>query len=199
MRFLVTIIALALMTAGPAQAMENRITTMDIHNFVQNTNSAINHPNQHVTRSFLNRAAADNAVFVNQVAVYNPGAWQQAWYGHPASGYYYRYPLNPHYSPTSASHLGKWDHIYMLENKKRTIPGYRANMDVTGSRISAYGGTAVVDINLKEYSLAYTPYNPALTDLVMHANSTCRMYLSKVGEDMMMTRMDCNTNTNLPL
>ena len=200
MRFTLMLFALLVMAIGPAQAAENRITVTEIHNFIQNASHAINNPNRHVARNFLNRSTADNAVFVNRTAVNNTGTyWHQAWYGNPAYGAYYRYPLNPYYSPTSVDQLGKWDNINLLENKKRMIPGYQAALDVTGTNIHPYGGHAVVDLDMKEYSLSYSPYQPNQAGRTMHANSKCKMYLSKLDDNnIVMTRMDCNTNTNLP-
>lgn len=206
MRFLYVFFALVVMAAvQPAQAMENRISVTDIHNFINNTNSALNNPNLHVARNFLNRTTAENAVFENTVSVYDNYAanpydpYHRVWYNNPAYGYYYRYPLNQYYAPTSMHSLKKWDMINQIENKKRMIPGYQAKLDITDTVISPYGGTAVVDIDLKEYSTAYNPYMPGLTQSVLNANSKCKMYLSKKGDnDMLLTRMDCNTNTNLP-
>lgn len=208
MRFLLTALALLMMAAPAAQASENRITVSDLYNFVSNTNSAINNPNLHVSRDFLNRITADNAVFDTTVAQYNYGynynyadPWHRVWYANPAYGYYYRYPYARYYGygPTSMRSMTKWDHINTLENKKRMIPGYKAQMEITNTLISPYAGTAVVDVDLKEYSLAYSPYTPALTQHVLNANSKCKLYLSKrsIG-DIMLSRMDCNTNTSLP-
>lgn len=201
MRFLFTFFALLVMVMPSAHATENRIMVTDIHNFVNNANSALNNPNLHVTRNFLNRTTAENAVFENRIAVYTPGAdpWHRVWYNNPAYGHYYRYPQNPYYNPTSMRNLTKWDHINTVENKKRMIPGYQARMEVTNTVISPYGGTAIVDVDMKEYSLAYTPYHPNLTQQVLNANSKCKLYLSKMGNhDIVLSRMDCNTNTNLP-
>lgn len=197
MRFLLTIFALLVTAVAPATAAE-RISVSDIHNFVENTNHAINNPNRHAARNYLASTTADNAIFVNHIAVLpQPGTWQAAWAG-TYSGYS-RYPLNPYYTQTSTGNFSKWQTIDQLESKKRTIPGYQAQLDVTETKINAYGTAATVDVDLKEYSLAYTPYNPTLTTKVMHANSKCKLYLSKAGNsDIVLSRMDCNTNTNLP-
>ena len=200
MRFILMLLGLIAMAIAPAGATEHRMTVTEIHNFVQKTARAINNPDRNVARNTLNMAMAENAAFINRISTYNPeGLRQQAWYGAPAGRASYRYPVTPYYSPTSLDTLGKWDTINLLENKRRIIPGYEAAMDVTGTNISAYGMNAVVDLEMKEYSLAYSPYNPTLTDKVLHANSKCKMYLSKVNSDtLVMTRMDCNTNTTLP-
>jgi len=202
MRFLLTVFALMVMVVPSAQATENRITVTDIHNFVNNANSAVNNPNMHVARNFLNRTTAENAIFENRIAVMNGvNPYHRVWYNNPAYayGYYYRYPMNPYYAPTSARSLTKWDHINMVENKKRMIPGYQARMDITNTVVSPYGDSAVVDVDLKEYSLAYSPYTPTLTQQMLNANSKCKLYISKMGHhDMVLSRMDCNTNTNLP-
>ncbi len=200
MRFVLTFLALLVMAVPSAQATEDRIMVTDIHNFVAHANSAINNPNMNVGRNFLNRTTAENAIFENRVAVYTPAdPWHRVWYNNPAYGYNYRYPLNPYYNPTSMRNLGKWNHINMLESKKRMIPGYRAEMEITNTVISPYGGTAIVDVDMREWSLAYTPYHPTLSQQVLNANSKCKLYLSKMGDhDVVLSRMDCNTNTNLP-
>ncbi len=200
MKHLFMFFALFILVIPSAQATENRMLVTDIHQFINSANSAINNPNLHVGRNFLNRTTANNAVFQNKVSVYHQAnPWNRVRYNNPAAyGAYYRYPSNPYYSPTSARSLKKWDHVNLLESKKRMIPGYQAHMEITGTTINPYGQSAVVDLDMKEYSMSYTPYHPSLTQKMMHANSKCKMYLSKQGEDLLMTRMDCNTNTNLP-
>lgn len=200
MKYFFMFFAFLVMAIPPAQATENRMTVTEIHNFIGQANSAVNNPNMHVARNFLNRTTAENAAFDNRVSVYNGhDPYYRVWYNNPAYGSYYRYPYSPYYASTSSRALHKWDHINLIENKKRMIPGYQAHMNVLDSTINPYGRTAVVDIDLKEYSLAYTPHHPTLASRVLHANSRCKMYLSKMGSDeMVLTRMDCNTNTNLP-
>ncbi len=201
MRLFVMMCALMVMVMPQAQAMENRIHVGDLYNFVSDKNSAVNNPLISVSRNFLNRTTAENAIFENRVALHGAAhQWHRVYHAHPSHWAYYRYPWSPYYNPVSMRSMSKWDQINMLENKKRNIPGYQARIDITNTVINPYGTTAIVDVDLKEYSLAYTPYSPALTTRVLHANSKCKMYLSRMGtNELVMTRMDCNTNTNLPM
>lgn len=201
MRSILMLFAFLVVAIAPAQATENRMTVTEIHNFIGQANSAINNPNWDVSRSFLNRTTAENAVFENRVSVYNNYAhpYHRVWHNNPYYGSYYRYPMNPYYAPTSMRAAKKHDHINMLASKKRMIPGYHAHMDITDTTINPYGSSAVIDIDMKEYSLSYTPLHPTLATRVLHANSKCKMYLTKMGQnELILTRMDCNTNTNLP-
>jgi hypothetical protein len=87
----------------------------------------------------------------------------------------------------------------MFTDKKQRIPGYRTELKITDTTISPYGSTAVVDLDLREYSLAYSPYTPNLSQRVMHSSGKCKMYLSKVSEiQLLVTRLDCNTQSTLP-
>lgn len=201
MKILYMLFAVMVMAIPPAKAEENRAMTVpEIYNFVSSTNSAVNSPNLNTASGFLNRTTAENARFENRVAVYNGGSpWVSAWYGQPTYSAYYRYPLSPYYSQASMRTLGKWDHINTLMHRKRMVPGYRAHMEITGTTVNPYGQSAIVDVDWKEYSLAYSPYQPSLATQAMNTNARCKMYLSKMGEhEIMLTRMDCNTNTNLP-
>lgn len=202
MKYLFMAFALFAMTTSQAQATENRILVTDIHQFINSANSAINSPNLHVGRNFINRTTTENAIFKNKVSIYNQtvNPWNRVWYNSPATAYgvYYRYPHNPYYNPTSMNSLRKWDHINQLENKKRMIPGYQSHMEITGTTVNPYGQSAVIDVDMKEYSMSYTPYYPSLSTQIQHASSKCKMYLSKMGSDLLLTRMDCNTNSSLP-
>jgi len=202
MRFLALMVALGALTIAPlqAQAMENRLTVADVHNFVMKANAALNNPNMGVGRSFLNQAVASNALFENRTTHFNaPGAVHPVWYGSPYAGAYYRYPYYTALTPVSNRAHDKWDKIAAFENKKRLIHGYWQDMTVTGLNIRPYGEGAAVDIDLKEYSLGYAPHNPNLMTRVLHANSKCKMYLNKSRHgEVLLTRMDCNTNSSLP-
>ena len=200
MRFIFMLFALVVMGMPQAQATENRILLTDIHSFVGQANNAINNPNMHVSRNFLDRTTADNALIQNRLSVYGGArALNRVWYNHPAYGSYYRYPLNPYYTRTGSESLRKWDFINKVEDKKRMIPGYRALLTVEDTVINPYGTSAVVDVDLKEYGASYSPYYAGLVDQVKHSHGKCKMYLSKIGSrDLVMTRLDCNTNTSMP-
>jgi hypothetical protein len=87
----------------------------------------------------------------------------------------------------------------LIWNKKEMVPGYHTNLHVTNVSISPYGNTATVDIEMREFGLAYNPYNPALMQRSIQANSRCRMHLTEMNNNPILTRMDCNTNSNLPM
>ncbi len=201
MKLLLSFFAVMILVMPQAQATENRMTVTDIHNFVSAKQDAMNSASLTATRNFLNRSTAENAVIERRVAQleFHPG-WNAVTHTRPYYGYAYRYPVTPHYRLASHDRLGKWDNINMVEHKKRTIPGYENEIKITGTTINPYGRTAVVDLDMHEFSLAYNPYRTNLTERVLHANSKCKMYLTKLATDqIVMTRMDCNTNSNLRL
>ena len=79
------------------------------------------------------------------------------------------------------------------------IVGYKPEFVVTGIKMRPYASSAVVDVSLREYSTQYAPYYSHLTAGVLHANSKCKMYLSKHRGELFLTRMDCNTTSNMPM
>jgi len=200
MRLIFSFLALMLVAMPQAQATENRILLNEIHNFIGQTNNALNNPNRHVSRNYLDRVTADNAMIQNRMSVFNGSHHLlRARYGNPAYSAYYRYPLNPYYTHTASKTLRKWDFINTVEHKKQTIPGYRALIAVENTVINPYGSSAVVDVDMKEFGATYSPYYAGLIDQVKHSHGKCKMYLNKVNDkDLMLTRMDCNTNTSMP-
>ena len=194
---LMAVAGLGLAMTSPAHA-EQRISIHELHNFVNKTENALNARNVGATRDYLQRVTSENATFTHNISRYHAYGMQPVWYGDPLYGQYYRYPLAGAYQQVSTRDVGKWEEIAMVERKQRSIPGYRAALDVTDSVINPYGTAAVVDIDFKEYSLAYNPYHPTLTSSIMHSNSRCKMYVSKTDDNnLFLNRMDCNTNTNL--
>ncbi len=198
MRFLFALFAMAVIAAPAAQAGE-RITVNEVHHFVAETNTALNHPDTRAGSSFLQRKVASNARFENNVMTnvtghpYAMDVWYSV-YG------YYRYPYSyyPYHTKTSFRSMDKWDMIGHFENKKRLIVGYRPELSITGIKMRPNATSAVVDVDMKEYSLRYSPYMPELTNGILHATSKCKMYLGKHEDKVYLTRMDCNTNSNLP-
>lgn len=196
---LMAVAGLGLAMSAPAHA-EKRISIHELHNFVDNTEEALNAQHLGATRSYFQRTTAENATFSHQVSQFQPYGMQPVWYNHPQYGQYYRYPMAGQYAKVSSRDIGKWEEISMIERKKRSIPGYKAQLDITDTVINPYGTAAVIDIDLKEYSLAYNPYHPTLTSNVLHSNSRCKLYVSKIDDNnLFLNRMDCNTNTNLNL
>lgn len=205
MRLLLTaaVAAATIAFAAPqtANASENRISVHEVHALVDNINKNMNNRNLSVGRDFLNRLISENASFDNNMNIYSP-QWQAqpVWYGQYANPYYYRYPYATAYkSHVSTKTLSKWEEIGQFENKKRLIPGYQSQMAVTDINMNSYARSAVIDVDMKEYSTGYNPYDSRLTGKILHANSKCKLYVTKSGQDLTLTRMDCNTNTSLPL
>jgi hypothetical protein len=95
--------------------------------------------------------------------------------------------------------------ISKLETKKRTIPGYQSMFEVSEMTISPLADSAVVDVSFKERSLTYVsgltysnvPYYNQHVNLDTHAK--CKMHLAKMDNLVYLTRMYCNTSTNLPM
>lgn len=201
MRLFLTLFAFMLIVVPQAEASEDRITQSEIYNFVQDANLALNNPDVRVGRQFLNQHISDNALISHNMSVYQH-AYPYSYVAHnnPAYSSYYRYPLNPYFSASGAMSLSKWQEIRYFEDKKRLISGYSSDLNVTNINMRPYANTAVVDIAIREHSVGYAPYNPGLTAKVMHANSRCKMYLGRSAHHTIyVTRMDCNTNTNLPI
>ena len=202
MRKILTALAFMAIAIPQAQAADNRISVNEIHALIQDFNTDLNTPNTAVGRNFLNQLIADNAAFDNHLNIYSPNyAAHQVWYGHAANPYYYRYPYAtaPYRSQVSTKSLTKWEHIGQYENKRRLIPGYQSKLSITNINMRPYARTAVIDVDMKEFSLGYNPYSYNATGTVLHANSKCKLYIEKQSHDLNLTRMNCNTNTSLPL
>ncbi len=202
MRIFLTALALMAIAIPQANAAENRISVHEIHALIEDLNKDLNHPNASIGRNTLNRLITENASFDNHMNIYTPN-WtaQQVWYGQAANPYYYRYPYAaaPYKANVSTRSLTKWEEIGQFENKKRLIPGYESNLSLTNINMNPYARAAVIDVDMKESSIGYSPYDPRVTGKVIHANSKCKLYITKSGHDLNLTRMDCNTNTSLPM
>jgi hypothetical protein len=200
MRHALLALVVCCLAVAPAHASENRILVSEVHHFVTLLNDALNSNDRRVSRGHLENITSDNVNISMQTSRYGSQyQLQNVWYNHPQYGAHYRYPVNPYYMQSGVVPMKKWDFISRNDYKKRMIPGYRAQAELTNHAINPYGSTAVLDVDLKEYGSIYSPYYAGLVQHVKHSHSKCKIYLSKVSDkDLMMTRMDCNTNTSLP-
>ncbi len=202
MRVFFAVFALCLLMIQPAQATESRIMVHEIHSYIAQANSAFNNPNIAVGRDFLTRNVAEGALFETNVKMFQSShpSVHDIWWNQTYGPYHYRYPYAhyPYHTTSSYQEMGKWDMISNFENKKRLIVGYRPEYVITGIKMRPNASQAVIDIDLKEYSTRYAPYSSYMTANVLHANSKCKAYLAKHNGRVIMTRMDCNTHTNMP-
>lgn len=178
-----------------------RLRVNDVHNYVQSLNNAINNVNVLSGRNALENMISNQALFEDNVNTHrygNPYLVNNV-YNNPY--YAYRYPYHHGYTNVGYRSKNKWEKISLLETKKRTIPGYKGVFEVGEMTISPLADSAVVDVDFKEQSLTYAPgYAPYYYH---HANlnthSKCKMHLGKMNDTVYLTRMYCNTSTNLPL
>mgnify|MGYP004231329667 CR=1 FL=1 len=182
-----------------AQA-NDRLMVNDIHNFVSKMNGAIMDVNTLRGRNTLENMISSDAMFEENV---NTQAYQTYWVNnyYNQAYYGYRYPYHPNYANVGFRATNKWEKISALETKKRTIPGYRAYIDINDMTISPLADSAIVDIDFKEQSLTYAPgYAPYYYQHAsLNTHSKCKMHLGKRNDMIFLTKMVCNTNTNLPL
>lgn len=210
-KVLLALAAVGVLAAPTAQAGET-IRVHDVNNFVADFTNAINEATYYNTRNDLDNLVSNQAVFEDNINNHHNS--------HLVNGYYndyyygYRYPYHTYYSNVGFRSDSKWEKINQFEAKKRTIPGYKAALTVENVSVTPNGKVAVVDVDMKEqsvtYSTAYHPYyyNHTYLDTrplyhYSHANlnthSKCKLHLEKMGDRVWLTRMYCNTNTNLPL
>ena len=201
MRLFIALFAVMLMAVPQANATDKRITISEIHSFIHTANASLNHYDLRVNRDFMEKHVSDNAIFTHNMSVYQPAhPYANVYHNNPAYSAYYRYPLNPYFSASGSMTFSKWQEQRYFEDKKRVIAGYSTDWSATNVNMRPYANMAVVDLDMREYSIGYAPYNPNLTSRVLHANSRCKMYLGRTPSDALhITRMDCNTNTNLPI
>jgi len=201
MKYLSLLCGLAVLTfTAPAQASE-RLNVGELHNFVANLNVAVNNSDLREGHHSLDRMIAASATFENNVNAYNNRYLVNNPYAYNHYGYRYPYAYNNYYAKTGFQALGKWDQISVLETKKRTIPGYKGTFELGALTIAPIGDTAVIDVDFKEHSLAYaSTYAPYYYNhAALNGHSKCKMHVAKQNDTVYMTRMYCNTNTNLPL
>lgn len=187
---------------------EERLRVNDVHNFITQLNSAVNNVTSSSGRSQLENMILNQARFEDNV---NSHTYQQTqWVNNPYNNYYgYRYPYYQNYTNVGYRSLDKWELISKIETKKRTVPGYKGVFTLSDIVISPLADSAVVDVDFKEQSLSYAPgYNYGYgygyaPYHYQHANvnthSKCKVHLAKMDNNAVyLTRMYCNTTTNLP-
>lgn len=202
MRKGILVAALAVMMAPvAAQADSGRLNVADVHNFTAQLQNTINLTSLSDARAGLDLIIAENATFTDRIA--SPrylNGWSNVGYGYPHSAYYYRYPYSPYYAaPVSHRAMTKSQLMGLVWNKKQAIPGYQTSMHINNISFNAYGNAAVVDLDVKEYGAAYSPYYPGAVQRSLQANSRCTMHLTELNGGPMMTSLNCNTNSNLPM
>ena len=195
---LLTMALVATIFSSTAHASE-RITVNDIHNFVSRMNAAVNSFNLNNGRNELENMISNQAVFEDNV---NQHQHNRHWVSYDYDyGYGYRYPYYENYANVGFSSMDKWEKISALRTKKRTVAGYRGMFDITNTLTSPVGDSAVVDVDFKEESVTYAPhyYGSRYSQTSkLRTNSKCKMNLGKVNNTVYLTRLYCNTSTNLP-
>jgi len=202
MRYLLLAGAMVFMSFASTAAQANeRLRVNDIHNFVAKLNVAVNDIHSSNGRHKLENLISNQATFEDNVNshTYNQTHWVNNPYHYQQYGY--RYPYHQGYTNVGYRSLNKWEQISKLETKKRTVPGYKGMFELSNITISPLADSAVVDVDFKEQSLSYAPgYTPYYYH---HANlnthSKCKVHLAKMDSTVYLTRMYCNTTTNLPL
>lgn len=206
-------LAFIALTSTNAQAAEDRLKVGDVHSFISLLNNAVNNVNTPNGHKQLENMILNQATFEDNVnsQTYN----QIQWAANPYNNYYgYRYPYYQGYTNVGYRSLNKWEQISKIETKKRTVPGYQAMFELSNITISPLADSAVIDVDFKEQSATYAPnyygYNgygygyghaPYYYQHVnLNTHSKCKMHLAKMGNNVVyLTRMYCNTSTNLPL
>lgn len=202
MKYLLLAGAMVFMTFATTTADANeRLKVNDIHNYVANLNNALNNVHASNGRSQLENMISNQATFEDNVNshTYNQTHWVNNPYHYQAYGY--RYPYYQGYTNVGYRSLNKWEQISKLETKKRTVPGYKGLFELSNITISPLADSAVVDVDFKEQSLNYAAgYAPYYYNHVnLNTHSKCKMHLGKMNNIVYLTRMYCNTTTNLPL
>jgi len=201
MRYLLLAGAMVLMSFASTANANERLRVNDVHNFISNLNGAVNDVNSSFGRSKLENLISNQATFEDNVNSHTYG--QRHWVNNPYHYQYngYRYPYHQGYTNVGYRSLNKWEQISKLETKKRTIPGYKGMFQLSNITISPLADSAVVDVDFKEQSLSYAagyaPYYYHHSNLNTH--SKCKLHLGKMDKTVYLTRMYCNTTTNLPL
>jgi hypothetical protein len=198
-KFILSAAMVVALFSTSAQA-NDRLRVNDVHNFVSQMNGAIMDVNSVRGRNTLETLISSQAVFEDNVNNYGHNThWVNG--THHYDYYGYRYPYYQNYSTVGYRSANKWEKISLLETRKRTIPGYKGFVEINDMTISPLADSAVVDIDFKEQSMTYAPgYAPYYYHHAsLNTHSKCKMQLAKRDNHVFLTRMTCNTNTNLPL
>lgn len=202
---LVCALLVTVVSSGARAADDRMITVADVYGFAGRLEVAVNKGSPSETRADLIQLFSQNAQFFENVS--RP-QYQVAWanapyaYGYPVYGGYYARPYATYgYVPANYYNLSKGNQIDRILSKKQSIPGYQIKIDVTHIDINPYGSTAVASIDMKEFGSVLNPYYyPMYEQTAVQGNSRCRLYLVKgLDAPAVLTRLDCNTNSNLPL
>ncbi len=200
MRYLLLAGAMMLSVFSTSADASERLRVHDVHKFVDGLNVAVNNLHSINGQNKLENMISNQALFEDNVNShgYNPYLVNNTY---NPNYYAYRYPYHQGYANVGYKSNNKWEKISTLQTKKRTIPGYKGVFEVSEMTISPLADSAVVDVDFKEQSLTYAPgYTPYY---YQHANlnthSKCKMHLGKMNDTVYLTRMYCNTSTNLPL
>lgn len=195
--------ALTVFSVPAAQAQEDRISVNDIHNFIAEANMDLNSFNLSTARNFLNRTVSDDAVFETTVLsnyTADPALrWAEQRDQQAVSRYAYRYPYRypynshyPHHQTVSAfQEVGKWDKIRDLEYKRAAVVGYRQEYRIKDMTMRPYATSAVIDVEVREFGLGYSPIGPQHTAIKQTSLSDCSMYVEKQNDALVLTRMGC--------
>lgn len=188
-------------SSGARAADERAITVADVHNFTARIEAVINNGTPGETRDDLSLLIARNAQFSENIfRPHYQAGWSNVAYGYGYPAYYGRPYATYGYAPANFYSLSKGGQIDRIVSKKHTIAGYQVQLDVTNIEINPYGSTAMVSLDVKEYGRVYSPYYAHFEQVAVQGNSRCRMYLMKgLDAPPVLTRLDCNTNSNLPL
>lgn len=200
MKKLLTICALSVFALSTHANAAERLHVYEVHNFVEQLNSAVNNVNLTSGYNTLDSMIANSAFFEDNINTHyaQPYHVNNAYY---YNQYGYRYPyLNP-YTNVGFKSLDKWEQINKLQMKKKTVAGYKGTFEMQNFKLTTLADSAVVDLDFKETSLSYAPgYAPYYYNHVnLNTHSKCKMHLGKVNGKVHMTRMYCNTSTNLPI
>ena len=180
---------------GQAEASD-RLSMHEINNFVAKYTNAVNSPGTDIGKRFLQNHVSTTAMFQDNMSAWTDNRYYyQAWNGYGYVSPYYRYPYyNGYAHPTALKSADKVTKIENFERKKSIVPRYHQTMDVLGASISIDAKTAVLDVHVREYGLAYglAPYGYNYGQKLQHSNARCNLHLTKSNGDVLITKMVCN-------
>jgi len=204
------------LSISSAQAAD-RLTQNDVSRFFKHMDIAISSHDVRDVRDFLSYNTSSVVSFdstIGDVAPhyvgYNGYAYDRGYYGYnrnawnvsgnwDANPYYYRYPhYNAGFRATGVRRLDKSGMINLFENKKASIPGYSLKTSVLKVQMPAGAQSAVVDLDVKEFGLAYAGYAPGFSRAAPLSNSTCKAHLQVLHGQTVLSRLNCNMISAIP-